>query len=343
MTRTDDAGNGRPAILFVDDEEKARKYFKMAFAKDFQVLLAASVDEGLAILSERADEIGIVVSDQRMPEKLGVELLREISRAHPEIVRILTTAYSDLESAIDAVNRGEIYRYIAKPWELEPLRADLRRAMELYELRRERNALMAEKLSVQSRLIEISRLQSLCSVAAATGADNVPESLFRFVDDWVARGHTLLLEGDGLSFDLAEETGHLMEIGRRLSITLASTDVPATGILEMDADAGAAEPSEMLMLTQLAVSLGASTSAPARLSRTAAGQWTVTPESLPTPATQAHLLAAVCGHLLARKQGWLPIYSSEKRGLALSRLNDDSAVADDTHWTDRLITRFEPV
>lgn len=156
----------RQAVLFVDDEEKARKYFRMAFSRDFPVLTAGSVQEAREILEIHGDEIAILITDQRMPGQQGVDLLKRARVEWPQIVRMLTTAYSDLDDAIAAVNRGEILRYITKPWDLEALRAELRHGMEFYLLRRERDLLIQEKLSVLERASQVDRLRSLLAIGA---------------------------------------------------------------------------------------------------------------------------------------------------------------------------------
>jgi two-component system, probable response regulator PhcQ len=163
---TSPAPDDRHAVLFVDDEEKARKYFRMAFARDFTVLTAGSVQEALEILELHGDDIAILITDQRMPGQQGVDLLKRARSDWPQIVRMLTTAYSDLDDAIAAVNRGEILRYITKPWDLEALRAELRHGMEFYLLRRERDLLIQEKLSVLERASQVDRLRSLLAIGA---------------------------------------------------------------------------------------------------------------------------------------------------------------------------------
>lgn len=153
------------AVLFVDDEEKAQKYFRMAYANDFPVLTAGSVPEALEVLENRAAEIAVLITDQRMPGQQGVDLLKRVREDWPGIVRILTTAYSDLDDAIAAVNRGEILRYVTKPWDIQALRVDLRHAMDFFLLRQERDLLMAEKLSVRRSIVHSDRLLSLLAIA----------------------------------------------------------------------------------------------------------------------------------------------------------------------------------
>lgn len=149
------------AILYVDDEEMALKYFRRAVGNDFTVHTAGDVQEGLAILQEKGEEIGVLVTDQRMPGQSGVDLLKKVRERWPHIVRLLTTAYADLEDAIEAVNRGEIFRYITKPWDIKALRAEIGQAMEVFRLQYEHAALMREKLSVWQRLIQVSRIRDL--------------------------------------------------------------------------------------------------------------------------------------------------------------------------------------
>lgn len=178
------------AVLYVDDEEKALKYFRRAVAEEaMPVHTASSVPEALSLLESYGSEIGVLVTDQRMPGQTGVDLLRRVREDWPDIVRLLTTAYSDLDEAIEAVNRGEIFRYITKPWDIRQLRAELHQAMEVHQLRLERSLLMQEKLSVWQRLVEVNRIRDLVIMAgsfthirnttaavAAYLADNITDS-----------------------------------------------------------------------------------------------------------------------------------------------------------------------
>jgi two-component system, probable response regulator PhcQ len=181
------------AVLFVDDEEQALKYFHKSFEKDFRTFTASSVQEAMQIL-ETTDDIGVVITDQRMPGKTGVDLLGELRQNRPKIIRILTTAYSDLDSAIEAVNSGAIYKYITKPWNVRDVRGILLRALEFFIVQRERDALFREKLSVIQRLIITDRIRSLAYLAAGlshhirnsmqaltTFLDLAPD---RFKEDW---------------------------------------------------------------------------------------------------------------------------------------------------------------
>jgi two-component system probable response regulator PhcQ len=102
-------------VLFVDDEEKTRKYFKRLFGDTFNILLASDGVEALSMLQENLDEIGLIVTHQRMPNETGVTFLEKAIKLTPSVVRILSTAFADIDAAIDSVNKGSVYRYITKP------------------------------------------------------------------------------------------------------------------------------------------------------------------------------------------------------------------------------------
>lgn len=167
-------------ILYVDDEAMALKYFERLVSPITPVITASSVEEGKAILRERGAEIAVLLSDQRMPGARGNELLGYAREYHPAVVRMLTTAYSELGEAIEAINTGEIYRYIAKPWELDSLRADLKNALELAELRSERDGLLGDKLLVQQQQLVASRLAGLYMLSAGAVPGDVSRAVYCF-------------------------------------------------------------------------------------------------------------------------------------------------------------------
>ena len=178
-------------ILYVDDEPMALKYFDRLVSPLAPVITALSVEEGKAVLRERGHEIAVLVTDQRMPGAHGNELLRFTREFHPRIVRMLTTAYSELGEAIEAINSGEIYRYITKPWELASLHADLRNALELAELRNERDQLLGQKLLVQQQGLLGSRLASLAMLGSShiQGDTHAADAaLYRFARAALAAG-----------------------------------------------------------------------------------------------------------------------------------------------------------
>ncbi|WP_342116864.1 response regulator [Pseudoduganella sp. OTU4001] len=173
---TEQAIKQAPAILYVDDEATALKYFQRALGSLAPVYVAESVEEGKRMLDEHADEIAVLVSDQRMPGAYGNELLFYAWDRYPHIVRILTTAYSELEHTVDAVNQGQIHRYIQKPWDIAALRMELKQALSLAKLQKEHSQLLREKLLVRQKQAVASRIGTLYTLSAslAGGASFVP-------------------------------------------------------------------------------------------------------------------------------------------------------------------------
>jgi len=126
-------------VLYVDDEVSNLNAFKASFRRQFQIYTATSADEGLEILKNEAIEI--VLADQRMPGKTGVDFFESILDINPNPIRILLTAYSDINAIIDAINKGKIYRYITKPWNDFDLKLTIENAYQLYLLREQNNKL----------------------------------------------------------------------------------------------------------------------------------------------------------------------------------------------------------
>src|SRR5213594_4552114 len=157
------------AILYVDDEEKSLKYFTRAFEDQFRIFTAPNAQEGLKLLEEHKDDLGLLMTDQRMPGEKGVWLLEKARQLRPRIIRILATAYSDMEAAIAAVNTGAIYKYVGKPWDPPQLEATLKRGLEFFIVQRERDQLLKEKMSVLHNMMIADRIMSLGLLAAGLG------------------------------------------------------------------------------------------------------------------------------------------------------------------------------
>jgi len=166
-----DAAKALPAILYVDDEPTSLKYFQRALGAQATVLTAASVEEGKRMLDQHAESIAVLVSDQRMPGAYGNELLFYSWDRYPHIVRILTTAYSEIAHTVEAVNQGQIYRYIQKPWDIASLRMEMKQAMELARLRREHAQLLREKLLIRQKQAVANRIGSLYALCGGVTGD----------------------------------------------------------------------------------------------------------------------------------------------------------------------------
>lgn len=147
-------------VLYVDDESANLHGFKAAFRRDFQVFLAISGKEGLEILDR--EQVEIIITDQRMPEMSGVAFLEEVIKRHPEPIRILLTGYSDIQAVIDAINRGQVYHYLTKPWDESQLRNIIHKAYEVFALRRE-NLDLLRRLEKSNEQLEFLLRQQLLS------------------------------------------------------------------------------------------------------------------------------------------------------------------------------------
>jgi signal transduction histidine kinase len=149
-------------VLFVDDEQPNLAVFTALCGESFNVLTASSAAEALEVM--RHHEVGVVLSDQRMPGTTGVVLLEQIRAEFPDTVRMLVTAYADLGATIEAINRGHVRRYVRKPWDAEELKAHLAEAVALYQTQRETHAL-------ERRLLETERVYGLGVIASSLAAE----------------------------------------------------------------------------------------------------------------------------------------------------------------------------
>src|SRR5580765_8523632 len=154
------------AILYVDDEEKSLKYFVRAFEDQFRIFTATNAQDGFKLLEQHKDDIGLLMTDQRMPGEKGIWLLEKARQLRPRMIRILATAYADMEAAIAAVNTGAIYKYVTKPWDPPQLETTLKRGLEFFMVQRERDQLLREKMSVLHNMMIADRIVSLGLLAA---------------------------------------------------------------------------------------------------------------------------------------------------------------------------------
>jgi len=131
-------------VLFVDDEEKILKSLKRGLLDEaYNTLFALSGKEALEILQR--EEVHIIVTDMRMPEMSGLELLRIVKQEYPHIVRMVLSGYTQVTTLLTAINQGEIFKFITKPWQLEEeFKPAIREAVEYYEFRNQRQAVEAE-------------------------------------------------------------------------------------------------------------------------------------------------------------------------------------------------------
>lgn len=143
-------------LLLVDDEENILAALTRLLRRDgYRILKANSGSEALQLLT--TDKVGVILSDQRMPEMSGVEFLRKAKALYPDTVRIVLSGYTELKSVTDAINEGAVYKFLTKPWEDELLRAHVREAFELFEMAHENQRLAQEIMRANEELLAAKR------------------------------------------------------------------------------------------------------------------------------------------------------------------------------------------
>lgn len=152
----------QPLILYVDDERPNRIVFEQAFGRQFHLKAVADGNAALEVLA--AQDVAVVVTDMRMPGMSGDELLRIVKDRWPSTIRVVITAFSDIEPILTAINEGLVARYLVKPWERAEVEQLLRWGLEAWAFGRESAAL-------QRRLLETERLATLGSIAGAVVHD----------------------------------------------------------------------------------------------------------------------------------------------------------------------------
>jgi two-component system response regulator HupR/HoxA len=146
-------------ILIVDDEPENLRALERLFRQHYEVLTATSGALALELLRE--NDVALLITDQRMPGMTGIELLTNTVALRPRMVRLILTGYTDVEALVEAINCGQVYRYITKPWSNEELRLTVRRALEHFEANKERYELELANQRLVSRLHEIQLLATL--------------------------------------------------------------------------------------------------------------------------------------------------------------------------------------
>ncbi|MBC7425954.1 MAG: response regulator [Bacteroidia bacterium] len=150
----------RIKILYVDDEIHNLNAFKALFRREYDIFTAESAEDGMKLLKEQQPHI--ILTDQRMPVCTGIEFLEQVIPLYPDPIRVLVTGYSDINAVIDSINKGQIFKYIPKPWKEEDLRMHINNAYEVFRLRKENKELTA-KLLVANEQLEFLLRQKLLS------------------------------------------------------------------------------------------------------------------------------------------------------------------------------------
>ncbi|HXC04963.1 MAG TPA: response regulator [Bacteroidia bacterium] len=147
-------------ILYVDDESNNLVAFKALFRREYNIHTAVSADEGKALMKEHV--FHVILTDQRMPGTTGVEFLESILAEYPDPIRMLITGYADIQAVIQAINKGQVYRYITKPWDEQELRISIENAFEVYTLR-ESNKHLTDMLLEANKQLDFMLRQKLLS------------------------------------------------------------------------------------------------------------------------------------------------------------------------------------
>jgi DNA-binding NtrC family response regulator len=152
-------------ILIVDDEPVNLRTLERLFRADYDVLTASSGAEAIELV-QQYDDVALLITDQRMPEMTGIELLKKTVLLRPRMVRMILTGYTDVDALVEAINCGQVYRYVTKPWSNAELLLTVRRALEHYETNKERY----ESDLANERLLELlCQIRKLASMDGTTG------------------------------------------------------------------------------------------------------------------------------------------------------------------------------
>ncbi|MGB3291555.1 MAG: response regulator [Phormidesmis sp.] len=180
----------KPRMLVVDDEPDNLDLLYRTFRRDFKVLRAESGVEALEVLSTEG-EVAVIISDQRMPEMKGTEFLSKTVPDFPDTVRIILTGFTDVEDLVDAINAGQVYRYITKPWDPDELKHVVDRASETYDLLKQQSEELHRAEKQSKLMVMVGQL--------AAHAKAAPDAL-----TFLADGFAQILAADACTLLLSE-------------------------------------------------------------------------------------------------------------------------------------------
>ena len=194
-------------ILCVDDEPNVLHSLRRLFIDEAYIILsAASAEEGLKILA--IETVQIIISDYRMPNMNGVDFLREVRACWPDTVRIVLSGYADTASIVSAINEGEIYRFVPKPWNDDELKVTIANAMERYHLLKQNAELTTELVRVNEELkgvlVEKTNqlaLKGLMLEANQTILFSLPVAVLGISDDIVVQCNQAWVEDTGYGWN----------------------------------------------------------------------------------------------------------------------------------------------
>lgn len=169
--------NEKIRVLYIDDEVNNLQSFKALFRKDYDIFIAESAEEGRKILDQ--EMLHVIISDQRMPGMTGVEFFESILEKHPYPIRILLTGYTDIQAVVEAINRGQIYRFIDKPWDPQALAVAIQNAYDIYHTRfllREQNVQLKKAYDELDKFVYSASHDLRAPLASVLGLVKVAKS-----------------------------------------------------------------------------------------------------------------------------------------------------------------------
>ncbi|MDQ3365633.1 MAG: sigma-54 dependent transcriptional regulator [Myxococcota bacterium] len=221
----------RYPILVVDDEQDNLDAFRFNFRKTFDILTATGGAEALQILAEK--EVAVVITDQRMPRMTGVELLREVRQRQPDAVGIILTAFTDVDVLVEAINLGQVYRYITKPWDAKEVRGVLQYAIERFHLQRENKKLAAQLAEYTGYLNQ--QLHGEFDFGNIIGESAALREVLSKVEQVAPTASTVLLRGEtGTGKELVAHAIHINSPREEKPFVRVNCAALAPGILESE-------------------------------------------------------------------------------------------------------------
>jgi two-component system response regulator AtoC len=218
-------------ILVVDDEPDNLDAFRFNYGKVFPLRLANSAEEALELA--RAEDIAVVVTDQRMPKMTGLDLLKALRDVRPDAVGIIVTAFTDVEVLIESINLGRIYRYVTKPWDSKELKGIIVQAIERFHLLRENRRLMGQ---LEQYAGVLSReAHSEFNFGAIVGDSPALREVLAKVEQVAQTAATVLLRGDtGTGKEMVARAIHINSPRESRPFVRVNCAALAPGVLESE-------------------------------------------------------------------------------------------------------------
>jgi len=218
-------------VLVVDDESDNLDAFRFNFGRSFKLLLAGSGEEALA--HARAEDVAVIVTDQRMPKMTGLDLLKAAREVRPDAVGIIVTAFTDVDVLIEAINLGRIYRYVTKPWDSKELRGVLTHAMERFALVRE-NRRLADQLSSYVGMLS-KDAHGEFNFGAIVGDSPALRDVLARVEQVAQTSSTVLLRGEtGTGKEMVARAIHINSARESRPFVRVNCAALAPGVLESE-------------------------------------------------------------------------------------------------------------